>query len=216
MQLNLLPHNEAALRIEKVRSAMAAQNLEAVLIADNANLYYLTGRVFAGYIYIPAIGETRCFVRRPVKTEGENVIPIRKPEQISESIGSVAPSTIGLETDTLPYSLVLRLSAVFPGVEIGNASAVMRQARAVKTTEEIKKIETSGIKQAHVYSLIPSLFHEGMTDIELQIEIEKASRLEGCLGQFRIAGNSMELYMANLLSGDNADNPTPYDFAMGG
>ncbi|MBD5297663.1 MAG: aminopeptidase P family protein, partial [Bacteroides sp.] len=30
------------------------------------------------------------------------------------------------------------------------------------------------------------------------------------------SGTSMELYMANLLVGDNADNPTPYDFAMGG
>lgn len=55
-----------------------------------------------------------------------------------------------------------------------------------------------------------------MTDIEFQVEIEREARLEGCLGQFRISGNSMELYMGSLLAGDNADNPSPYDFAMGG
>ena len=55
-----------------------------------------------------------------------------------------------------------------------------------------------------------------MTDIEFQIEIERASRLEGCLGQFRVAGSDMELFMGNVLTGDNADAPSPYDFAMGG
>lgn len=52
--------------------------------------------------------------------------------------------------------------------------------------------------------------------MELQVEIERVSRLEGCLGQFRISGDSMELYMGNVLVGDNADAPSPYDFAMGG
>ncbi len=55
-----------------------------------------------------------------------------------------------------------------------------------------------------------------MTDLDLQIEIERALRKAGCLGQFRISGDSMELFMGNILVGDNADNPTPYDFAMGG
>ncbi len=55
-----------------------------------------------------------------------------------------------------------------------------------------------------------------MTDIEFQIEIERASRLEGCLGQFRVCGDDMELYMGNVLTGDNANTPSPYDFAMGG
>ena len=55
-----------------------------------------------------------------------------------------------------------------------------------------------------------------MTDIELQIEIERTLRSEGCLGQFRIAGDTMELFMGNLLCGYNAETPSPYDFAMGG
>lgn len=55
-----------------------------------------------------------------------------------------------------------------------------------------------------------------MSDYDLQVEIENVSRREGCLGQFRISGDSMELYMGNILAGDNADAPSPYDFAMGG
>lgn len=55
-----------------------------------------------------------------------------------------------------------------------------------------------------------------MTDVDLQIEIERLLRKHGCLGLFRVHGQSMELFMANILCGDNADNASPYDFAMGG
>ena len=41
-------------------------------------------------------------------------------------------------------------------------------------------------------------------------------RLEGCLGIFRVFGQSMEIFMGSLLAGDNAAVPSPYDFALGG
>lgn len=216
MQLQLLSREESSLRFDKVRHLMKADGVDALLISDNANLYYLTGRVFAGYVYLPADGMPIYFVRRPVKMEGDGVVEIRKPEQMAETIGLNLPEKLGLELDVTAWSTVKRLSNVFPASEIANASTIMRKARAVKTDVEIDKIRISGVKQTRVYSLIPSLYNEGMTDIELQVEIERASRMEGCLGQFRVSGDSMELYMANLLVGDNADIPTPYDFAMGG
>ena len=216
MQRQLLSREESSLRFDKVRHLMKADGVDALLISDNANLYYLTGRVFAGYVYLPADGMPIYFVRRPVKMEGDGVVEIRKPEQMAETIGLNLPEKLGLELDVTAWSTVKRLSNVFPASEIANASTIMRKARAVKTDVEIDKIRISGVKQTRVYSLIPSLYNEGMTDIELQVEIERASRMEGCLGQFRVSGDSMELYMANLLVGDNADIPTPYDFAMGG
>lgn len=216
MQLQLLTCEESQLRIEKVRAEMQQTGIDAIIISDNANLYYLTGRVFSGYIYLPAKGPVVSFVKRPVEMQGDGVVEIRKPEQIAETIGLDAPAVLGLELQVSSYSTVKRLAAIFPEATIADASQVMRKARAVKTPLEIERIKLSGLKQARVYSRIPSLFREGMRDIELQVEIERESRLEGCLGQFRISGDSMELYMGNLLVGENADTPTPYDFAMGG
>lgn len=214
--LLLLGHEEQQMRLDRIRTQMAADNLSAILISDNANKYYVTGRVYAGYVYIPLEGPVIYFVRRPVELQGDNVVYIRKPEEIAASIGLNVPQSIGLELDVLPYSASMRLKALFPQSELKNASAVMRQARAVKTPEEVEMIRRSGIKHVHVYSRIPHLYQAGMSDLELQVEIEKLSRLEGCLGQFRISGDSMELYMGNVLVGDNADFPSPYDFAMGG
>ena len=216
MEILLLQSEEQALRLEKVRGIMNEKKIDALLISDNANKYYLTGRVFSGYIYLPLKGEPIYFVKRPVTMKGDGVVSIRKPEQIAESIGMLPPATIGLELATASYSKVERLRRIFPQSELADASSVMSAARAVKTAEELEKIKISGIKQDHVYRKIPTLYTEGMTDVELQVEIERESRLEGCLGQFRINGDDMELYMGNILVGDNADVPTPYDFAMGG
>lgn len=213
--LLLLDKDEFDRRADKLRNQLHRAGLQAMLISDNADIYYLSGRVFAGYIYLPADGDVRFFIRRPVGLQGEGVSYIHKPEQIPELLGQI-PSTIALELDITPYSTITRLANVFKGVRIENASPMIRAARATKTLAELQAIKLSGSKQTMVYRRIPSLYQRGMTDIELQIEIERASRLQGCLGQFRISGNSMELYMANILVGDNADTPTPYDFAMGG
>lgn len=215
-QIVLWPHDEFELRLSKIRSEMEATSTEALLLTDNANIYYLTGRVFAGYAYIPLKGMPIFFVKRPVELEGDGIVYIRKPEEITASIGMSAPSNIALELDVLPYSMASRLIPVFPGAEIRNASPLMRIVRAVKTPLAMDMLRQSGAKHTRVYRRIPGLFQEGMSDYDLQVSIEHLSRLQGCLGQFRISGDTMELYMGNVLAGRNADAPSPYDFAMGG
>lgn len=216
MELQLLPRDENNLRLSHIRMAMESVGADAILISDNANKYYLTGRVFAGFIYIPAQGEAIYFVKRPNNLKGDFVVHISKPEKMAESLSLDMPAKLGLELDLMSWSEAERIKKVFPASVFINASALLRQVRAVKTKLEIEKIRLSGVRQEHVYRMIPRLYIKGMTDLEFQVAIENASRLEGCLGQFRISGNSMELYMGSVISGDNADTPAPYDFAMGG
>ena len=220
MEMNdicLLPENEPEARYAKVCGLLADSGIDMALIADNATIYYLTGRVFNGFValYAGCPEKTQYFVRRPVGLEGKNVHYIRKPEDIP-ALMSTEIGTVGLELDVQPYSVCTRLAAVFEGKKVMNVSGAVRKARSVKTKHEQNLLQWSGIIHEIVYDNIPKLYREGMTDTEFQIEIERESRLRGCLGQFRISGASMELFMANILAGDNADNPTPYDFAMGG
>lgn len=220
--LILLPPQEVLLRIGRLRgAAVAAGRTGALLIADNAMLYYLTGRVYSGWAFIPVDENVNpvWFVRRPVELTGKDVVEVRKPEEIPsrlEALGISLPEDVGLEMDALPYSTITRLQAVFPGAESYTASPIVAAARSVKTPLEISMMERSGVIHTAVYHKIPSLFSPGMTDFELDVAIEHLSRLEGCLGQFRIAGKSMEFFMGNVLTGENADAPSPYDFALGG
>ena len=214
---NIVPkgwEKEIAVRESRVAEALRQAGADAILISSNANLYYITGRVIAGYVLVAADGTVKHFVRRPVGLEGDNVAYIRKPEQIAEMLGNV-PGTLALEYD-MPYGDVMRLQAAFAGAKFVNGSAIMRGVRAVKTPFELELIRRSGVSHVMSYKSIPHIFSEGMSDVELQVELEHRLRLDGCLGLFRISGQSMELFMGNILAGDNADNPAPYDFAMGG
>lgn len=215
----LLPPEEQALRLDAIRGHMRQEGADALLLRDNANIYYITGRVFSGFVYIPLEGEAICFVRRPNHLAGPAVDLIRKPEDIPAALaarGLSMPQHPALELGHLSYLMARRLMKVLGTEEVIDASGIMRRARAVKTPFEQEKLRISGVHQTQVYERIPHLYREGMTDIELQIEIERTSRLEGCLGQFRVAGDEMELFMGNVLTGANADTPSPYDFAMGG
>lgn len=207
--------NEIDLRIKRISDKLVAQGMNAMLISSNVNLYYTSGRVFSGYTYITAEGDVTYFVKRPVGLLGDNVTYIRKPEQIVEIL-TEKPEKVALELDSLSVNDYNRLSRVFEGCEILDASAILRELRSVKTEYEIAKMKTCGVRHDEAYKHIHEIYREGMTDIELQIEVERELRLKGSLGIFRIHGESMELFMGNVLCGDNADSPSPYDFAMGG
>lgn len=215
-QLQLLTPDELAARTARVTDGMCRLGADTLLVSDNANIFYLTGRVFCGWILLTAGGRMLYFLRRPNHLRGTDVHQIHKPEEIPAILEAegVDAGTTGFEGDSMTFDEAERLGMVFG--RMIPAEAALHEARMVKTAAEIELMKRSGVAQSQVYRSIPHLYQEGMSDIELQIEIERALRLHGCLGQFRTAGRSMELYMGNVLTGDNADTPSPYDFAMGG
>lgn len=211
---------ELKLRRDKIRALMVQQGIDAALITCNVNLIYTYGRVVSGYLYLPLNAPARLFIKRSNDIEGEHIHPIRKPEQITELLkecGLPLPAKLMLEGDELSFTEYNRLAACFPETEVVPCgTALIRQARSVKTPIEIEMFRRSGAAHTKAYEQIPSVYQPGMTDRQLSIEIERLMRLEGCLGIFRVFGQSMEIFMGSLLAGDNAAVPSPYDFALGG
>ena len=214
----LLP--ELKQRRDKIRVLMAQQGIDAALFTCNVNLIYTYGQVVSGYLYLPLNDPARLFIKRPNNIEGEHIRPIRKPEQLPDLLteqGLPLPQRLMLEGDELSFNEYRRLAACFPSAEVlPCGSALVRQARSVKTKLEIELFRRSGLAHAKAYAQIPAVYRPGMTDRELSIEIERLMRLEGNLGIFRVFGQSMEIFMGSLLAGDNAAAPSPYDFALGG
>ena len=212
---------EITLRVNRIQEIMKRSGVEALLLTGNANVFYTSGRFFRGYTYIPLSGEAIYFIMRPdiYDTSSVRSYTIRKPEQIPsvmEENAIALPATVGYEYDDLSFSEVKRLQAVFPDATAADGGAVMREARMRKTPYEIGQMEADGLHQAAVYRRIPRVFKEDMTDVEFQIEIEHILRMEGCLGRARMSGSLMEINMGSVLYGENADAPTPYEFALGG
>ena len=211
--------SDLKLRWKKIQTLLRTNGADACLIATNINLYYTTGAVYAGYLYLPVEGDPHLFIRRPVGIEHPQVTYIGKPEQLPglmAEMGIAMPGLLMLEADELTYNEIVRLQKVFEGARFGNATALLRQARTIKTPWEVEQLRLSGAQQVKAYARITQCYRPGMTDIEFQYEFEREWRSLGSLGIFRGFGSSMDIFMGSVLTGDNAAAPSPFDFALGG
>ena len=211
--------NELELKWRRIQQAMRQEEADGCLLTMNMNLYYVSGQVFNGYFYLPAEGRPYWFVKRLTVPETNQVHVIRKPEQMPElfrDLNLAMPRKLLLEADELSYNEYIRLQHVFRAEATGNASALIRHIRMIKTPWEIEQMRISARKHEAVYREIPACYRPGMRDVELQIEIEKRMRMHGSLGYFRAFGSNMDIFMGSLLAGENAGEPSPFDFALGG
>lgn len=211
--------NELELKWRRIQQAMRQEEADGCLLTMNMNLYYVSGQVFNGYFYLPAEGRPYWFVKRLTIPETDRVHAIRKPEQMPDffqDLGLAMPRKLLLEADELSYNEYIRLQHVFRAEATGNASALIRHIRMIKTPWEIEQMRISARRHEAVYREIPACYRPGMRDVELQIEIEKRMRMHGSLGYFRAFGSNMDIFMGSLLAGENAGEPSPFDFALGG
>ena len=211
--------NELELKWRRIQQAMRQEEADGCLLTMNMNLYYVSGQVFNGYFYLPAEGRPYWFVKRLTVPETNQVHVIRKPEQMPElfrDLNLAMPRKLLLEEDELSYNECIRLQHVFRAEAPGNASALIRHIRMIKTPWEIEQMRISARRHEAVYREIPACYRPGMRDVELQIEIEKRMRMHGSLGYFRAFGSNMDIFMGSLLAGENAGEPSPFDFALGG
>ena len=211
--------NDLKIKWDRMRDGMAKMGMDACLLTVDVNLYYTTGQIYSGYFYLPVDGEPWFLIKRPNGLSGHQVEYIRKPEDIPPLFaerGIKMPKRLLLEADELTYNEYIRLQHVFRAEATGNASALIRHIRMIKTPWEIEQMRISARKHEAVYREIPACYRPGMRDIELQIEIEKRMRVHGSLGYFRAFGSNMDIFMGSLLAGENAGEPSPFDFALGG
>jgi len=217
--MNNLPGQESASRLRKLQQTITDANADACIITSPVNQFWLCGFIFDGYMMLFPGGDLVLFVKRPADIKDERVIQIRKPEQIPDMLRVAdlpLPKRVLIESDLLSYSSASRLQAALGMPEVINVSGEIRRLRSVKSEYELNQIGESARIHTKVYKLIPSLYRKGMTDLELQIEIEREMRLHGSVGIFRSFGENMDIFMGSMLAGDNAQAASPFDYALGG
>jgi len=206
-------------RLGRLQQAITNAHADACIITSSVNQYWLCGFIFDGYLLLFPEGDPVLFVKRPSGITGESVHQIRKPEQITDILRDndlPLPKRVLIESDQLSYSSASRLQAALEMPEVISISGEIRRLRAVKSEYELNQIRESARIHTEVYALIPSLYRKGMTDLALQIEIERQMRLHGSVGIFRSFGENMDIFMGSMLAGDNAQAASPFDYALGG
>lgn len=219
MDYNKALSADLVMRANSIQKEMQQRGIDACILATGVNIFYTVGSIYNGYYYLPADGKAIHFIKRNSDNIIAESISIRKPEQIAEELQKLnlkLPETVLLETDALSFTECNRLINALQIKKVENASTLLRRIRSVKSEFELTQIRQCAKTHVDVYKQIPGLYKAGMTDLELQYEIEFLMRKSGSLGIFRSYGPNMDIYMGSLLVGDNAQSASPFDFALGG
>lgn len=222
--MRITPATELEHRSKRLQSTMAASGIDAVIIVQNADLFYFTGSIQSGLLYVPVSGQPLYLVRRHagrarMESGLANVVPFisfRDLLSVLSDFGYSLPKQIGMELDLLPVNLFERLKALFPEAQFHDASPSIRIVRMIKSAYEIHLMMDAGLQVDKVYRHACEAIRVGITDLELAAELESVARKEGHLGLIRMRLFNGEMLFGHTFSGADSAVPTYTDTPMGG
>jgi Xaa-Pro aminopeptidase len=218
------PPAEIEARIAGLQRILAHKGLDGALILQRVDLFYFTGTIQQGSLYVPAAGEpllmvNKVLARARAESAIERIVPLGSPKSIPDLLkqsGLPRPRRIGLELDVLPANLYLSYRDIFQAAEIVDASADIRLLRAVKSAHEIGLIREAAAYSDRVAACVPELLREGQTEIDLAGRIEAEARRMGHQGIVRMRLWGSELFYGHLLSGPSGAVPSYLASPTGG
>ena len=195
--------------------------MDGALITQNIDLYYLTGTMQNGVLFVPQSGTPCFYVKKSItRAEFEASVPVEdlgKPKELGAKIISAygAMKKIGMEMDVLPYGQAIRYLQLFDGAQAVDISFQLRKQRAVKSLYELDQIKQAAERVGEIIESLPEMIHRGMTELELAAQIEYRLRLKGNINHI-VRGYNQELALGMVVSGYAAANPTYFDGPAGG
>ena len=218
-----VPRQEIERRIGAFQAALSEHDLDAALMVESSDLYYLTGTNQDAHLVVPAAGQPVYLVRRDLarardESPLERVEPLTSLRDLGPAIREAAGdiTSLGLEFDVLPVASYLRYARALPGVDLRDCMGALRPLRAVKSEWEVGRIRAAAEQIRIAYAAVPDVLRAGMTDLQLQIEMEHVLRSNGHQGPCRFRGMNGEMYFGAVLAGPDAAVPAASDTPFGG
>jgi len=220
--------SEYARRRGRLQERLRASGIDGFLVTQNVDMFYFTGSVFIGYVFIPAEGDPVSYVRRSFSRAKDEcragaVAELgslgRFREQLARDFPQVFEKTapvIATEYDVLPVQVFERLQKALPGVQWKDGSVLIREIRMIKSADEIAILKKAGEAVDRTYERAFAGLKEGMKEIEWLAMMEYDLRLQGHIGIMRMRGYNQELVTGMLTSGEAAAMPAFFDGPAGG
>lgn len=222
--MRLTPATELEYRCNRLQELMAVQGLDAVIIVQNADLFYFTGTTQSGCLYVPGHGQPiymarKEFSRARMESGLKEVVPFGSMKDIPGILaqyGYQEPKRIGMELDVLPVNFFERYRKVYPIAEFLDATPLIRQVRMIKSHYEIHLMKDAADQVHRVWQRAGEIIREGATDLEIAAELEYTARKDGHQGLVRMRGFNSELFYAQIFSGTDSAVPAYADTPLGG
>jgi Xaa-Pro aminopeptidase len=189
--------------------------LDGAVIPDGINMFYFTGTMQNGVVFVPAQAEAVFFVRRNIEramkeTPIRNLVPFRSISELPVALQEYGyrVGRVGIDETGIALSIYKKLSAAFSRTAFEDISVTLSMIRAVKSDYEISLIREAGRRHQVIYDCIPDMIHEGMTEWELGSEIHNQMLKLGSTGLMRLASLSDEFLVGVISFGESGNYPT--------
>ncbi|MDY6955252.1 MAG: Xaa-Pro peptidase family protein, partial [Thermodesulfobacteriota bacterium] len=211
----LVPSEEIFGRIVRLQQGLAETALDGALILDRINMYYYTGTIQNGVLFVPVEGDPIFFIRRSFE-RAEKETPLEllvRLKSLGELPGylkeySHRADRLGLEETAVPVSIYRRLSEAFSKTDFEDISLMLSMIRSVKSDYEIGLIREAGKRHKAIYDQIPNLIREGMTEWELGSAIHGHMLKLGYTGLARLTSFNSEFFAGVISFGESGNYPT--------
>ena len=222
--MRLTPTAELEFRCKKLQEYMISDSLDAVIIVQNADLFYFTGTVQSGNLYVPASGQPLFMVRKDagrarMESGLREVIPfssIKDIPSILAQYGYSEPKRVGLELDVLPVNFYERFKNIYPNASFSDATPLIRKVRMIKSHYEIHLMKDAADQVDLVYRRAREVIRAGMTDLDVAAELEFTARKDGHQGLIRMRGFNSDICYGQIFSGTDSAVPAYSDTPLGG
>jgi len=218
------PPEEIEARLKRVRMGMEKEEIEALLVIQKMDFYYLSGTTQDGLLFLPSEGKPLLMIRRElerakVESPFNDVVALKSirelPSLIQTHFGEL-PNSLGLELDVLPVRDYFRYQDLFQGARFVDASPVLRNTRKIKSPFEVDLMRKAGEIGRKAYQEGRKILEEGMTEIQFGGLLEAAAKRYGHEGLLRVRSLNYEAYTWHVLSGPTGGIVSQSDSPMGG
>lgn len=222
--MRITPAVELEHRLKRLQTMMSEQSLDAVLVMQSADLFYFTGTIQSGCLFVPVSGQPvymvrRDFMRARMESGLMEVVPcagFSAMPAILAGYGYSISGRVGLELDVLPANSLERCKRSFPQAIFSDASTMIRRVRMIKSQYEIHLMQDAAQQVDRVFRAVAGILREGMTDLQFAAELERIARLEGNPGITRMRAFNGEISYGQVFSGADSAVPSFLDSPLGG
>lgn len=213
-------------RWEKLQQRLAQNGWHGMLVTHNVDLFYFTGSLQNGYLFVPTEGEPVFYVRKSVtRAAKESVcrtVELGSMRQFGEQLKKDFPLlnqrdiSIALEYDVLPLQLFERFKRALPDVEWQDGTQIIRELRMIKDESEMTHMRAAARAVDRALEYAMQKLAPGMSELELMAHVEYSLRLDGHAGIMRMRSHNQEIITGMIGSGEAAAEPTYFDGPAGG
>ncbi len=219
-----VPLSELETRLARTQAEFVRKRIDAAVIVQTVDLFYLTGTAQQSHLIVPAVGEPLLLVRRdPTRARAES--PLARVESFRSfrdlpaalaRLGIPADARLGLELDVLPVTNFHRYEQLFPKAEIVDCGAAIRKLRAVKSPWEVERLRQAGLRSGAAFEAAAAALRPGITESELASIVVATLVRDGHPGLLRMRGFNQEMPLAHVFAGPDAGIASGTEAPFGG